>query len=48
MTLPLGIGLQSSFSPYSEINKAVVPPFVDTGYEVEAAVSQYFVNDFLY
>ena len=48
LQLPMSISLQSDIYPYLEENKAVWPNFTDSGYEIEAAISQYFIDNILY
>lgn len=44
----MSISLQSDIYPYLEDNLAVFPEFTDNGYEIEAAISQWFIDDLLY
>jgi hypothetical protein len=47
--VPLALEAQSLEYPFiGEENHAVFPEFTDQGYEVEAVLSQYFVNNLIY
>jgi hypothetical protein len=48
LTLPMSISLQSDVFPYTEENLAVFPNFTDNGFEIEAAISQWFIDNLLY
>jgi hypothetical protein len=48
LKFPLSLSLQSDIYPYTEQNLAVFPNFTDSGYEIEAAISQWFVDNLLY
>ena len=49
MQLPLSISLQSDMYPYTEKNPANFSSIVhDPKYFMQAAISQYFIDNFLY
>ena len=48
MKLPLSLSLQSDVFPYTEANLAVFPNYTNSTYEIEAAMSQWFIDDLLY
>lgn len=46
--LPLAIQVQSDKDPFLEENLAVFPNFTNSGYDIELAVSEYFIDDLLF
>jgi hypothetical protein len=48
LTLPLSVTLQSDLYPFLANSTAEFPEYSDRGYEIELAISQFFVNNFLY
>jgi len=48
LELPLFIDLQSNVTPYEFNNTAIFPNISNKGFEIEAAISQYFIDNLLY
>lgn len=48
LTLPMSITLQSDVTPFTEPNFPNFPPYSNQTYEIEAAISEYFIDNLLY
>lgn len=48
MYLPIGIVVQSDANPFTEPNLAIFPNFTNSTYDIELAVSEYFIDSTLF